>query len=200
MCVCDIGGAVTDCAVVTMGNIAVSKAVSVGGGVLTQAIREHVLRSHNLELGEAEAEMVKRTVGSAVPRENEIAVAACGKNGDTGLPAFAEVSSTEIYHVLKPYLDSILNCLRDVLEETTPDLCGDILDNGVILTGGTSNLFGMDEWIRREIGVKAVLADEAEQCAAVGIGRLLKNMKYLERNGYFFGTEGSEEQYDNDNA
>ena len=195
VCVCDIGGAVTDCAVVTMGNIAVSKAVSVGGGVLTQAITDHVMRAHNLALGEAEAEMVKRTVGSAVPRENEIAVSACGKNGDTGLPAFAEVTSTEIYAVLKPYLDLIMTCLRDVLEETAPDLCGDLLDSGVILTGGTANLYGMDEFIRRETGVKVVRAEEAERCAAVGIGRLLKNMKYLERNGYVFETEGSDENY-----
>lgn len=198
VCVCDIGGAVTDCAVVTMGNIAVSKAVSVGGERLTQAIMEYVLRKHNLELGAPEAEMIKRTVGSAVLRKDEIAVSACGKNMDSGLPAFAEVNSTEIFHVLKPYMDDILNCLRDVLEETTPELCGDILDSGVILTGGTSNLYGMDTFIGREIGVKAVRADEAEQCAAEGIGRLLDNMKYLERSGYVFVTQEAEGNIDKD--
>lgn len=198
VCVCDIGGAVTDCAVVTMGNIAVSKAVSVGGSVLTQAIIDYVLRSNNLELGIPEAEKVKRTVGSAVLRDEEIAVFACGKNGDSGLPAFAEVNSTEIYYVLKPYLDQILNCLRDVLEESAPDLCGDILDSGVILTGGTSNLYGMGEFIRRETGLKVILADEAEQSAAIGIGLLLKNTKYLERNGYAFISEESKEEFENE--
>ena len=194
VCVCDIGGAVTDCAVVTMGNIAVSKSVNVGGGVLTQAIIDYTLRQHQLELGEPEAEAVKRSVGGAVPREAEIAIAACGKSVDSGLPAFAELTSTEIYQVLKPYLDRILNCLRDVLEETAPELCGDMLDSGVILTGGTSNLYGMEEFITRETGVRAVRADEAEQCAAVGVGRLLKDMKYLARNGYVFETEASEEE------
>ena len=196
VCVCDIGGAVTDCAVVTMGNIAVSKAVSVGGNVLTQAITEHVLRKYQLELGAPEAERVKRTVGAAVLREDEIAVSACGKNMDSGLPAFAEINSTEMYYVLKPYMDSILNCLRDVMEETAPELCGDIMDSGVILTGGTSNLYGLNAFISKSTGVKAVLADQAEQCAAVGIGRLLKDMKYLERNGYVFVTREVQGNYE----
>ena len=99
--------------------------------------------------------------------------------------------------MLKPYLDSIMNCLRDLLEETAPDLCGDLLDSGVILTGGTSNLYGMDEFICRETGVKAIRADEAEQCAAMGIGRLLKNMKYLARNGYVFETKESDDGFEN---
>ena len=192
VCVCDIGGSVTDCAVITMGNIATSKTVYVGGSVMTQAIIEHVLHCKNIELGTLEADMVKRTVGSAVPRENEIAVSACGKNIDTGLPCYTEVTSTEVYKALKPYLDIILNCLRDVMEETSPALCGDLLESGVILTGGTSNLYGMDELIQKETGVKAVCADEAEQCAAAGIGRLLKNMKYLERYGFVFETNEEE--------
>ena len=194
--VCDIGGAVTDCAVITMGNIAVSRSVNVGGGTLTQAITEYVLRQYRIDLGESEAEKVKRTVGAAVLRKDEISVFACGKHADSGLPAYAELNSTEIYYVLKPFLDSILTCIRDLLEETTPELCGDLIDSGVILTGGTSNLYGTEEWLGGALGVRAVRADEAERCAAEGVGKLLKNMKYLERNGYVFAAPGEDESYD----
>lgn len=187
--VCDIGGGTMDCAVITMGNLEATKAVNVGGDVLTQAIIDYVLRQYQVELGETEAENVKRTVGSAVPRKDEIAVAVCGKNLDTGLPAPVEVSSGEIYTLLKPYLDDILNCIRDVLEATTPELCGDILDTGVLLTGGTANLYGLDRLIEQETGLKTVKTEEAERCAALGLGKLLKNMKYLERNGYVFADD-----------
>ncbi len=189
VCVCDMGGSVTDVAVVTMGNIAAARSVSVGGSVLTRAIAEYVLRKYRIELGEAEAERVKRSVGSVVPRREEIAVSACGKHADSGLPTFAEVSSTEVYGVLQPYLETVLNGIRDVLEEVSPELCGDLLDSGVILTGGGALLGGMAEWLREALGVPVVCAEDAENRAAEGVGRLLKNMKYLERNGYVFAAE-----------
>ncbi|MBQ6065782.1 MAG: rod shape-determining protein [Clostridia bacterium] len=194
--ICDIGGGTTDCAVITMGNIESAKAVNVGGDVLTQAIIDYVLRQYQIELGETEAENIKRTVGSAVPRKDEIALSVCGKNCDTGLPSLTEISSGEIYRLLKPYLDDILNCIRDVLEVTTPELCGDILDSGVLLTGGTANLYGLDQLIEQETGLKTVKTNEADRCAAFGLGRLLKDMKYLERIGYLFVDEtAAEEEY-----
>lgn len=191
--VCDIGGGTTDCAVVTMGNLEAVKAVNVGGSVLTQAIMDHVLRRYQVELGESEAEKVKRTVGSAVPRKDEVAMTAFGKNCDTGLPVPLEITSTEVYQLMKPYLDEIVNCVRQVLEETTPELCGDILESGVLLTGGTANLYGIDRLITRETGLKTVKTGDAERSAALGIGKLLKNLKYLERSGYVFVDDEPEE-------
>ena len=193
--ICDIGGGTTDCAVITMGNIESTKAVNVGGDVLTQAIIDYVLRQYQTELGESEAENVKKTVGSAVLRKNEIAVNICGKNCDTGYPSLIEINSTEIYHLLKPYLSDIINCIRDVLEATTPELCGDILDSGVLLTGGTANLYGLDHLIRQETGLKTVKPNEEDRCAALGLGRLLKDMKYLERNGYIFADDTAEKDF-----
>ena len=186
VCLCDVGGDVTDIAVVTMGSIAVTHSVKVGGNVFTQAICDYALRSHSVELGAAEAERVMHTVGSAVFRKNEIAVSACGKHLDSGLPVYFEITSTEVYDVLKPYLGMILDGVRAVLEETSPELCADILESGIILTGGAANLYGMDRFIAEETGVKTVRVEDGDKCAAEGIGKLLKNMKYLERNGYVF--------------
>ena len=106
-----------------------------------------------------------------------------------------EITSSEIYQLLKPYLYDIVNCIRDVLEATTPELCGDILDSGVLLTGGTANLYGLDRLIEQETGLKAVKPEEADRCAALGLGRLLKDLKYLERNGYIFADDTTEEEF-----
>ncbi len=197
-CICDIGGDITDIAVVTMGNPAGSCSVRVGGNVLTQAIADHVLRQYRVEIGAAEAERLKHTVGCAIPRENELAVTGCGKHVDTGLPVSFELTSTDAYGVLRPYLAQILAGLRQVLEETSPELCADLLDSGVILTGGTANLYGIEMLISRATGLPVQKAEEPESCAARGIGKLLKNMKYLERNGYYFAAASGETEYEED--
>ena len=197
-CICDIGGDITDIAVVSMGNIAAAHSVRVGGNVLTQAIAEFVQRKYHIEIGEPEAQRLKHTAGSAILRESELAVTGYGKNGDTGLPATFELTSTDAHRVLQPYLEQILGGLRQVLEETSPELCADLLDHGVILTGGTARLYGMEEFLSRATGVRAQRAKEPEDCAALGIGRLLKSMKYLERNGYFFAGASGETEFEED--
>ncbi|MBR3766820.1 MAG: rod shape-determining protein [Clostridia bacterium] len=184
--VCDIGGGVTDCSVVTMGNIAVSESLKIGGNDLTKSIIEYVAKKYKIEIGMPTAEEIKITVGSAIPRNDEIAVVSCGKSIDGGLPSEVELTSTEIYEVLKPRLDEILACIIRVLEMTPPELCGDITDTGIILTGGSARLFGMDKFIELNTNVKTVVAGSPDECAAKGIGILLKDMKYLDRNGYIF--------------
>lgn len=184
--ICDIGGGTSDSAVVAMGNIAVSSSVSVGGNDLSKSIANYILREHNIEVGAETADSIKRTVGAAVFRNEEIAIIAGGKNLDTGYTVLFEITSTEVYWVLKPYVEKILQCVKNVLEVTPPELVSDIFDTGIVLSGGTANLFGIDRYIEWNTGLRTKKAQFPEQCAALGLGRLLGNMKYLENNGYVF--------------
>ena len=184
--ICDIGSETTDCAVVTMGNIAVSRSVPVGGNRLTAQISEYILREHNIEVGAATADRIKKTVGTAVYRNDEIAVTAGGKSCDTGLPVLFEITSTELYWVLKSLTEQILGCIRSVLEITTPELLSDVAQTGIILSGGSANLFGIDRFIEWNTGIRTVKAENPENCGILGLGRLLKNRKSLETNGYVY--------------
>lgn len=193
--VCDIGGGVTDCSVVTMGNIAVSESVALGGNDLTKSIVDYVARNYKIELGVPTAEEIKTVIGGAIPRTDEIAIISCGKSTETGLPAEVEITASEIYDVLKPCLEEVVACIIRVLEITPPELSGDIVTKGIILTGGSARLYGLDRFIENRTGVRTVVAENPEESAALGIGILLKDMKYLDRNGYIFKsvTEDSED-------
>lgn len=194
--ICDIGAATSDSAVVTMGNIAVSSSVRTGGNDLTDNIANYILREHNIEVGYETADYIKRTVGSAVFRNDEIAVTACGKDLDTGYTVLFEITSAEVYWVLKPIVEEIRKCIANVLEVTPPELVSDIFETGIILAGGTANLFGLDRYIEWNTGLRTRRAQDPDQCAALGLGRLLGNMKYLESNGYVF--VGADELADED--
>ncbi len=194
--ICDIGGGTSDCAVVTMGNIAVCSSVRVGGNDLTDNIAAYILREHNIEVGTETADNIKRTVGSAVFRNEEIAIIAGGKNLDTGFSVHFEITSTEVYWVLKPYVEDILKCVKSVLEITPPELVSDIFDTGITLSGGTANLFGINRYIEWNTGLRTRKANNPEHCAALGLGRLLGNMKYLENNGYVFASADDESEDD----
>lgn len=186
--VCDIGGGTTECAVVTMGNIAVSGSVRVGGNDLTKTIADYILHEHNIEVGKETADYIKRTVGTAVYRNEEVAVVAGGKNLETGFPVLFEITSTEIYWVMKSYVDEILKCIKNVLQITPPELVADLADTGIILSGGTANLYGLDRFIEWNTGIATKKAESPDQCAVLGLGRLQKNRKSLEENGYVFIT------------
>ncbi len=184
--ICDIGGGTADCAVVTMGNIAVSRSVRVGGNDLTRRIREYILHEHNIEVGDETADEIKRTVGSAVYRNDEVAMIAGGKSCETGCPILFEISSTEVFWVLKSCVAEILDCICRLLESTPPELLSDIADTGIILTGGTAKLFGIDRFIEWNTGIRTFCAPEPEKCAALGLEVMLADLKYLENNGYVF--------------
>ena len=192
--ICDIGGETTDCAVVTMGNIAVSKSVRVGGNQLTKRISDYIFREHGIEVGGDTADRIKKTVGTAVYRNEEIAIIAGGKNCDSGMPVLFEITSTEIYWILKSYMEEILGCIRSVLEITPPELISDIADTGIILSGGSANLFGIDRFIEWNTGIRTVKADRPGQCAALGLGRLLQNQKSLVDNGYVYISPDENEE------
>ena len=192
--VCDAGAGITDCAVVTMGNIAVSRSVKVGGNDLTKTIMEYIRHEHNVEIGTETADKIKKNVGSAVYRAEEIAIIFGGKNCDTGLPVLFEITSTEIYWILKSYMEEILNCIRSLFEITPPELVSDIAETGILLSGGTANLYGIDRFMEYYTGLRTVRAKTPENCAILGLGKLLKNMPYLHKNGYLFVTSEDDEE------
>ena len=192
--VCDIGGGITDCAVISMGHTIVEKTVRVGGNDLTKAIRDYVFHTRGLEVGMLTADEIKRTIGAAILRTEELAIMSTGKSGENGLPVVFEITSSEVYWILKLYMDSVLDCIRSVLEETPVELLTDVANSGVLLSGGTANLFGLDRLIEWNIGLRTVRVDQPENCAVLGMGLLWKNPSFFAQNGYRFIS--SEEEND----
>ena len=184
--ICDIGGETTDCAVVTMGNIAVSRSVLVGGNHMNRRVQQYIAREHNIEVGDFTADKIKRVLGTAVYRSDEIALISGGKKLDTGLPVLFELTSSEIYWVLKAYMEDILACIKSVFEITPPELISDIAETGITISGGSANLYGLDRFIEWNTGIRTLRAEAPENCAVLGLGRLLKNRKSLETNGYLY--------------
>ncbi len=191
--ICDIGGGISDCAVVSMGRIAAEKSVRVGGNDLTKAIRDYVFREHGIEVGPGTAEEIKKTVGSAIFRTEEICIVAGGKNCETGLPVLFEITSTEVYWILKSYVEEISDCIRSVLESAPVELVTDVAETGILLCGGTANLFGMDRCIEWSVGLTTRRAQQPEDSAALGLGKLWKEKHFLELNGYVFSSSDEED-------
>ena len=155
---------------------------------------EYIAKSYKVEIGVSTAEDIKMTIGSAVPRNVDLGLIVCGKNTESGFPVQVEVTAEEIYDVLKPKLDGILSLVFGVLENTSPELCGDIAENGIILTGGSANLYGIDRFISRKTKVKAAVAENPGECAAKGIGILLKDRRSFDGDGYSVTQEEKSEE------
>lgn len=190
--ICDIGGGMTDCAVISMGNIVVEKSVRVGGNDLTNAIKDHVFHEYGIEIGRNTADEIKKTVGSAISRTEELAVMVSGKNCESGLPVFFEVTSGEIYLVLKPFLESILECIRNLLEQTPVELLSDVAENGIMLSGGSAHLFGLDRFIEWNTGIETRKVSDPDDSAVLGLGKLWKHPDFLSANGYVFLSNDEE--------
>lgn len=186
--VVDIGGGTTDTAVITMGSIAVSNSVKSAGNSLTQAIIKYLSRERDITIGELTAEEIKSAVGGAILRDEEIALIIKGKSIMSGMPVNFEASSTEIYWSMRDTLDLIINGTKKVLETTPPELLSDIMDNGIVLSGGGALLYAMDKFFQRQTGVSTRVVYDPVNCVARGIGVALKDMRILEENGYIFKT------------
>lgn len=184
--VVDIGGGTTDVAVITMGSISVSRSVKFAGNKLDQAIIKFVRNKKGIIIGDRTAEDIKKKIGCAVPRTVEIAIAAKGKNYITGMPESFEISSDEVYRALRYPIKKICEGIKDVLEETPPELAADIASQGVLVTGGGSLLYGMADIIKRRTGVETVVADDPINCVAKGTGAALQDEDILEKNNFSF--------------
>ncbi len=172
----DIGGGTTDVAVISLGGIVACKSVKVAGNKIDQAIAEYIKKTFNLAIGDRTAEQVKIKIGSAVPLEEELVATIKGRDFVQGLPRTAQVTTNEIVKAIDNELKGIIKAIKDVLQETPPELASDIIDQGIILTGGTSQLRNLSELIFRKTGVKARLADDALYCVVKGTGIALEHL------------------------
>lgn len=180
--VVDIGGGTTDVAVLSLGGIVCANSVKVGGDKFDEAIVRYVRREFNLLIGERTAEEVKLEVGTAyLRRAQERSVSIRGRDVMTGLPRAVEVSTIQIWEAIQEPLQAVLDVVKNVLERTPAELAADLVDKGIILTGGGALLHGLDHLITQETGLPAILADDPISCVAIGTGRALSMLNYLPR-------------------
>ena len=172
----DIGGGTIDVAVISLGGIVASKSVKCAGNRIDAAIADYIKKAFNLAIGEEMAENIKIKVGSAVPLEEELVMNIKGRDFLTGLPRSTEITTNEIVKAITRELREMVKAIRDVLQETPPELSADIIDQGIMMTGGSSQLRNFPELILRRIGVKAFLSDDAPYCVAKGTGVALKHL------------------------
>ena len=172
----DVGGGTTDVAVISLGGIVASKSVKVAGNKIDQAIIDYVKKTFNLSIGDRTAEEVKITIGSAIPVDEELSMSIKGRDFVTGLPRTIDITTNEIVKAIGRQLGDIIKTIKDVFQETPPELAADIIDRGIIMTGGTSQLRNFPELVLRRTGVKATLADDALFCVAKGTGVALEHL------------------------
>ncbi|HUQ29963.1 MAG TPA: rod shape-determining protein [Candidatus Paceibacterota bacterium] len=174
--VADIGGGTIDVAVISLGGIVASTSVKCAGNRLDRAIVDYVKRQHNLSIGDKTAEEIKIKVGAAVPMQEELTMQVKGRDLVSGLPRTIDLTTNEAAQSMARELREMTQAIRKVLQETPPELASDIIDNGIILTGGTSQLRQMAELVYRRTGVTAKLAQDPYFCVARGTGVALKHL------------------------
>jgi rod shape-determining protein MreB len=174
--VVDIGGGTTDVAVISLGGIVSSTSVKCAGNRIDYAIADYIKKTFNLAIGDKTAEEIKIRIGGAVPVEEELTIIIKGRDFLTGLPRTAEVKTNEIVKAIGRELREMIKAIKDVLQETPPELAADIIDRGIIMTGGSSLLRNMPELVFRRTGVKATLAKDALFCVAKGTGIALEHL------------------------
>ncbi|ABB15247.1 rod shape-determining protein [Carboxydothermus hydrogenoformans] len=172
--VVDIGGGTTDVAVLSLGGIVVSKSLRVGGDKFDDAIVKYIRKEFNLLIGEKTAEEVKIEIGTAFPEGTEIKkMEIRGRDLLTGLPKNVEVTSLNIHEAITEPLVAVVNAVKEVLERTPPELSADIVNRGIVMTGGGSLLNGLDRLIAKETGLPTFVAPDALSCVALGTGKAL---------------------------
>ncbi|MDD6398039.1 MAG: rod shape-determining protein MreB [Selenomonadaceae bacterium] len=178
--VVDIGGGTTDIAVISLGGIVISSSLKVAGDKFDEAIIEYIKNTFKLMIGERTAEDIKMEVGAAFGDARHAKKNITGRDLLTGLPKNIEVTTEQISEALKPYVTQIVDSVKDVLEKCPPELASDIMDHGIILTGGGAMLYGLDELIRRETQIPTSLADDPMSCVALGTGKALDHIDKLD--------------------
>lgn len=178
----DIGGGTTDAAVISLGGIVCSSSVKCAGNKMDQAIIDYVKKAYNLAIGEQMAEQIKIEIGSAVLVDDQLAFKVKGRDIVMGLPKTIDLHTNEIVKALDKELKQIVKVIKDVMQDTPPELASDIIDNGVILTGGSSQLRFLPELIEKKTGVKAYTANEALFCVAKGTGVILNHLDMYKKS------------------
>lgn len=176
----DIGGGTTDVAVISLGGIVTSASLRVAGDKFDEAIIEYVRRMFNVMIGERTAEEVKIKIAAAFRDARQAEMDVRGRDLLSGLPKNIRMTTAHAAEALEGQVGRIVGCVKKVLEETPPELSSDIMDHGIVLTGGGSMLYGLDELIKRSTGIPALIADDPLSCVALGTGKALE---YVDRFG-----------------
>ncbi len=179
--VIDIGGGTTEVAIFSLGGIVISRSIRVAGDEIDEDIVQYMRSKHNLLIGEPTAEKVKIEIGSAYPLPQERTMMVKGRNLVTGLPAAVEVSSIEIREAIAGSVDIIVDTVKDALDDTPPELVADLMESGICMAGGTSQLKGLTDRMTDELNIRAWLADDPMTCVARGAGRVLEDYNNLRR-------------------
>jgi rod shape-determining protein MreB len=172
----DIGGGTTDVAVISLGGIVASTSVKCAGNKIDQAITDYIKKQYNLAIGDQTAEDIKIKVGSALPLEEELSMTIKGRDYVSGLPRSIEIKTNEITKAIDKELRMMVKAIKDVFQDTPPELASDIIDNGIIMSGGSSQLRNLPLLVERRTGVHAELADDAYFCVAKGTGIALEHL------------------------
>ncbi len=181
--VVDIGGGTTDVAVISLGGIVASTSVKVAGNKLDQAIADYIKRNYNLAIGDRTAEEIKIKIGSAIPVDDaSLKMDIKGRDLMSGLPKTVEIHSAEVTDAVSDELDEIIRAIKSVLHDTPPELAADIMDKGIVMTGGGSLLRNIDELVLQETGVNAHIAEDALLCVAKGTGIALEHLDVYKRS------------------
>ncbi|MDZ4717970.1 MAG: rod shape-determining protein [Roseiflexaceae bacterium] len=175
----DIGGGTTEVAVISLNDIVVSTSVRVGGNRFDEAIAAYVKRKYNVLIGERTAESIKIEIGSALPLDRPLTMQVRGRDQVAGLPRTIEINSNEITEAIQETLDAVVNATRAVLAETPPELSSDIIDKGMVMTGGGSMLRRINDLLTDVTGVPCYVADQPANCVAIGTGLALEYIDIL---------------------
>ena len=178
--VVDVGGGTTDIAVLSMNGVAASSSVKVAGDNFDDAIARYVRRKHDVIIGQTTAEEIKIQIGCVYPRNEEVSMLVKGRDAKTGMPRELVLQSAEIYEILRRPARQIADEVQSVLEETSPELVGDIAQNGITLTGGGCQIWGMDLLLTERTGIRCRVADDPDSCVAYGCGKSLAWMNQMQ--------------------
>lgn len=180
--ICDIGGGTTEVSVISLGGMVVTNAIRLGGDEFDQAIIKHVRSVHNLIIGEQTSERLKVEIGNASPEKNIEKVEIKGTDAITGLPRRLEIDSVEVREALKDPITQIVEEIKRTLAQTPPELAADIVERGIVMTGGGALLKGLPKLISKETGVPVILAENPMNCVAMGAGQYYEIFKDMSIN------------------
>ena len=177
--VVDCGGGTTDVAVLSLGGVVESESIKAGGEAFDEELIKYIKRRHNVLIGDATADDVKKSIGCVFPRPETTTVDVKGRNLMTGLPSVVSINTTEILEAFEELSERIIEVIHHVLENTPPELVADVSQNGIVLTGGGSMLWGFDKLIESRTNIPTRVADDAELCVAYGLGKSIANINEM---------------------
>ena len=178
----EIGGGTSEMAVISLGGIVASTSVRIGGVKFDQAIMEYVRRTYNLAIGERTAEEIKIRCGSAMYLPEKLRMDVKGRDMITGLPKIIEVTSDDVTEAIQPLLEGVIAALKEVLNQTPPELSADVMDKGIVISGGSSQLRNFDRLIAEATSVPTYMAEDPQLCVARGTGLALENLEAYKRS------------------